>query len=160
MASTAHIEPTLTIAPPPRSRIAAAAACETQNVGRKIEPSASSRCSSVCSRNGTGRKMPVLFTRTSTPPKRRIATSTSARASSRPVMWPGTMAVRSPGGERGGAGGRGVGGWVAQRCAAEHHARALVEEAPCGGAADAPAASGDDDDGVLELLGGLHDGKP
>ena len=96
IASTAHIEPTLTIAPPPRSRIDATTACETQYVGRRIEPSASSKCSSVCSSNGAGRKMPVLLTSTSTPPKRATAFATSACASSRPVIRPATISVRSP----------------------------------------------------------------
>src|SRR3954469_5287395 len=99
IASTAHIEPTFTIAPPvPRSRIAAAAACDVQNVGRRIEPSASSRCSSVWSRNGTGRKIPVLLTRTSTAPKRSRATRTRSCASSRVVIDPARIAVRAPSG--------------------------------------------------------------
>src|SRR5215217_6991213 len=71
-------------------------ACATQKVGRRIEPSASSKCSSVCSVNGTGRKMPVLLTSTSTTPKRSTAAATRACARSRWATCPATISVRSP----------------------------------------------------------------
>src|SRR5262245_46434716 len=90
------MEPTCTIAPPPRSTIARAAACDAQKVGRRIESSASSMCSSVCSRNGPGRKIPVLLTSTSTPPKRSTASSTSRSAAACELTSPATSAMRSP----------------------------------------------------------------
>src|SRR3954451_23633070 len=63
-----------------------------------MEPSASSRCSSVCSRKGTTRKMPVELTSTSTEPKRSTAKPTRAKACSRVVMEPAWIATRSPAG--------------------------------------------------------------
>src|SRR5262249_15789886 len=57
---------------------------------------ASSSCSSVCSRNGTTRKMPVLLITTSTPPQRSTALATSCSAVCGLLASPATIAVRSP----------------------------------------------------------------
>ena len=80
IASTAHIEPTLTIAlrRAPASPAPPPATCRRSGGG--WSSSASSTCSSVCSRNGAGRKIPVLLTSTSTPPKRSVAVSISRPA--------------------------------------------------------------------------------